>query len=159
MTLNSVRIRTLGATAAVIAAGMLPGAAQAAGISVVTAARQQEKVIGQVFDTVHFSKLSSASQARQYVPKLRAIRARLEHGATLVASATATTRRQREGQTEWVKAVHGIATGIGQLQSAYEDLADGRNSAALPLLTKAKQTVAAAAKLGGRADQLLGIGS
>jgi hypothetical protein len=155
--MNILRRWILTGAATAVAAGALASGASADSGSVVTVARQQEKVLTQVFSTVHFDKLTSAAQARKYVPKLQAVKTRLQHGAALVAAATATTELPREGQQEWVKAIRGIATGIGQLETAYGDIADGKDKAALPLLAKAKQAVTRAAKLGDRADELLGL--
>jgi hypothetical protein len=155
--MSSLRRRIAAGAAAAVAAAALAGSARASEPSVVTIARHQEKVLTQVFGSVHFDTLTSAAQARRYVPQLAQVEKQLRHGATLVADASATTRTQREGQREWVKAIRGIARGVGRLKTAYGDIASGRSQVALPLLASAKRIVARAARLGDRADELLGI--
>ena len=93
------------------------------------------------------------------MPKLQTLVNTLNHAASVVSQASATTSTQKEGQKDWVAGVRGTSTAVGQIITAVQDLARGDKADALVTIHKAEKTEAAAAKLGEKGDKLLGVSS
>ena len=97
------------------------------------------------------------AQAKKAILDLQAAAKKVDHAASVVSKATASTAKQRAGQKDWVDGVRDLGRGFSQLVGALKDIEHGNMSAAKTAALAAQKTIATAEKLGTKGDRLLGL--
>jgi hypothetical protein len=158
--MSSLRCRVIAAGITAVVMAATAGSALAATTDpVVTAIKSQDQALkasGKIQELVG-KNFNTPAEAKQAEPEVKAVVAKLDHAADVVAKAQAPTSQDKLGQKDWVTAIRGLGTGFSQLGVAFRDLAAGNKTGARSEVQVALKTINAAGKLGTKADKLLGI--
>ena len=104
----------------------------------------------------HFHAKTPA-QAKKLIPDFQAAVKKLDHAASVVSRAAASTAKQRAGRKDWVDGVRGLGRGFSQLVGALKDIGHSNPSAAKTAALAAQRTIIKAEELGVKGDRLLGL--
>ncbi len=142
-----------------LADGVPAGGAQAGAANVVQVIEAQDKIIKAdpaLAALANFEKVKTAAAARKLIPQIRSFVVKVEHAATVVSQASATSA-QKLGQTDWVAGARDEATGERDFALGLTESLKGEQTAALATFAKVKAPVAAGDVLAQRARKLLKI--
>lgn len=156
----SLRIRAISLLMAVALAVTAAGAAQAGTMPVTAAAKAQDRIIKHSAGYRSLRRIvdvRTRAQARIWIAKDAKLQHLLDHAATVVSHSSASSSRQRAGRRDWVIGVRSLARGIGQLDTGFRRMLQGRPAAARIHLARARRAMAVADAVGTRADRLLRI--
>jgi hypothetical protein len=157
MTQLKSRVVSLG-LAAVVAMGAT-GVAQAASTNVVTAIKTQDRVIKRspAYKDLQHIDVKTKAQARMLLKSFSTLRREADHAASVVAAASTSGARQKQGQRDWVNGAREFASGLGEFLTGFNDLRAGKTADAKRELLKADKTLKAGNALGSKGDKLLGL--
>jgi hypothetical protein len=159
-----VRGTSIGAVIAVIAViavmvlAAVVSVAAASGMTVTQAIKAQDKIVrsNPEYKSLKHIKANTVAQAKALIPKLDSLKRSVDHAATAVSSASATSS-QKAGQRDWVKGGRLLADGLGGLAAGLNDVVHGKTSAAKSALARAQRNLDAADAIGEKGDRLLGL--
>lgn len=140
--------------------GSIPGPAAAASTNVVTAIKTQDGVIRRLPANkdlnAHFGSIT-LTQAKKLEPEIGPLVKATDRAISVVAHATTSSSRQRQGQLEWVKASREQVRGILEYRAALQALLAGKHGAFKTEHAKALKLIGDSVLLSARGDRLLGI--
>ncbi len=134
------------------------GSAQASSQNVVQVIEAQDKILQSdpaIAAAKNFEKVKTVAAAKKLIPEVNGLVVKLDHAATLVSQASATSS-QKVGQTEWVTAAHDEATGEHDLVLGLSQLIKGEQSG-VATLKKVTAPIEKGDALAVKARKLLGI--
>jgi hypothetical protein len=154
-----IRNRVLAVCAASLLVGAGAGAAQASGTTAKAAVKVQDRTIqsSAAYKSLKHIKINTPAQARKLIAEFKVLQRRIDHAATVVAAASSSDAKQKQGQRDWVRGVRDLGRGIGQLDRGLQLVIHNKEAAGKRELAKADKTVAAATRIGTRGDKLLGL--
>jgi hypothetical protein len=153
------RTRALAAGVTLAATGLGAATAQASPSNVVTTVKAQEQIIrsSPAYRQLQNLKITTKAQAKVAIPTFAALDAKLKTAASAVSAASTTTPQQKQGQTDWVKGVRDLATGISDIEIGLKDAVANQIPAGKKEILKAAGPLKRAAVLSHNADVLLGL--
>jgi hypothetical protein len=154
-----LKFRVVSIGLAVAVAASASGVAQATSTNVVTAIKAQDRVIKRspAYKDLQRVDVKTKAQARTLLRSFSALRREADQAATVVAAASTSNARQKQGQRDWVHGAREFANGLGEFDAGFRDLAAGKTADAKRELLKAERTLKAGNALGSRGDKLLGL--
>ena len=118
--------------AAVAIAVSVAATAHADSMNVVAAIKAQDAHVRHLPGYQTFEaglNVKTVSQAKKVVPVIGAIETASVHATHIVARASTSTAKQRQGQADWVKGSDEADQGISEYRTALKDLIAGNHSA------------------------------
>ena len=157
--MRTYRTGALSLGVAIALAGGITGTAQADQPNVVTAIKAQDKIMKQSPALKKINNLNGTSkaQARKLVADLGKLEKLSEHAVSVVAKASTSDAKQRQGKQDWLKGTREQNRGLLQLRTALKSAIAGNKTAFKGEYTKALKTLISGAQLSAKGDKLLGL--
>jgi hypothetical protein len=158
--LLDVRTPCLSIAAALALTATLVATAQAASTNVVTVIKTQDALVRRMPDYKTFNEnlnVKTVAAAKKVVPIIAPFEKASARATHIVAQASASSAKQRQGKADWVKGSNEADRGILEYLAALKDLIAGNHAAFQTGDAKAQKLIANGVTLGAKGDRLLGI--
>lgn len=154
------RTRTIALSVGLLALGAASGSAAAAPRNVVAVIKAQDKIIHRMPADRYLNEhlnTSSKPVAEKLAPELGQLYTASQHAVSLVATASTSNARQRQGKADWIKGSREDDRGLLQYRAALRDLIAVDQAAFKREKAISTKTIGAGLILSAKGDKLLRI--